>query len=99
MPRKSTSEIYQRGSATHVSPASPDLLPVSSLPSSAHIRIGAKMTSHGQETDLLAKIGEASVQVLGLLSLVLVSTWSVYFRGGLAWITENKALIFNVSST
>ncbi|GAQ86975.1 hypothetical protein KFL_003230200 [Klebsormidium nitens] len=53
------------------------------------------MAQAGQEKDLLTKIGEVSVQVLGILSLLLVIVWSVHFRGGLAWSIENKGLIFN----
>ncbi|XP_057424184.1 transmembrane ascorbate ferrireductase 1 [Lotus japonicus] len=36
------------------------------------------------------------VHVLGLAAVVLVLVWNLYFRGGLAWDSENKALIFNL---
>ncbi|KAG6522820.1 hypothetical protein ZIOFF_019975 [Zingiber officinale] len=36
------------------------------------------------------------IRLLGAASAALVITWAVYFRGGLALISDNKALIFNV---
>lgn len=90
-------EVYRRV------PAAPQpALPVSSSPGvshsySIHPRLGSKMAQAGQEKDVLAKVGEVSVQVLGVLSILLVVVWSVHFRGGLAWSTDNKGLIFNVS--
>ncbi|KAK9091158.1 hypothetical protein Sjap_024335 [Stephania japonica] len=36
-------------------------------------------------------------RVIGVLVLALVLTWNLHYRGGLAILTENKDLIFNVS--
>ncbi|KAK7315031.1 hypothetical protein VNO77_33563 [Canavalia gladiata] len=36
------------------------------------------------------------VHILGLVSIVLVLVWNLYFRGGLAWTSSNKSLIFNI---
>ncbi|KAI3677402.1 hypothetical protein L2E82_51685 [Cichorium intybus] len=36
------------------------------------------------------------VRSLGLLVLILVLIWNVYYRGGLALFSENKSLLFNV---
>lgn len=36
------------------------------------------------------------VRVIGVAVAALVLTWSVHYRGGLALISDNKALIFNV---
>lgn len=36
------------------------------------------------------------IRLLGAASAALVITWAVYFRGGLALISDDKALIFNV---
>lgn len=37
------------------------------------------------------------VHVLGVTGAVLVLIWNISFRGGLAWESTNKNLIFNVS--
>ncbi|CAL5200084.1 unnamed protein product [Lathyrus oleraceus] len=34
--------------------------------------------------------------VLGVVAYVFVLVWNFQFRGGLAWISTNKALIFNL---
>ncbi|CAJ2630042.1 unnamed protein product [Trifolium pratense] len=34
--------------------------------------------------------------VLGVVAIVLVFVWNLHFRGGLAWNSDNKALIFNL---
>eukprot|EP01018_Ginkgo_biloba_P013115 Gb_10110 [translate_table: standard] len=36
------------------------------------------------------------VHVLGVAIIVLVLVWCIYFRGGLAFVSTNKSLIFNV---
>ncbi|CAK8573528.1 unnamed protein product [Lathyrus sativus] len=36
------------------------------------------------------------VHVLGVVAAVLVLVWNFHFRGGLAWSSTNKALIFNL---
>ncbi|XP_058761777.1 transmembrane ascorbate ferrireductase 1-like [Vicia villosa] len=36
------------------------------------------------------------VHVLGVVAAVLVLVWNFHFRGGLAWSSPNKALIFNL---
>ncbi|KAL3526688.1 hypothetical protein ACH5RR_011344 [Cinchona calisaya] len=36
------------------------------------------------------------VRILGIAVTAIVLTWSIYFRGGLALISDNKDLIFNV---
>jgi cytochrome b-561 len=36
------------------------------------------------------------VHGLGLAALVLVLVWNIHFRGGLAWESSNKGLIFNI---
>lgn len=36
------------------------------------------------------------VRVLGMVTAALVLTWALHYRGGLALISENKDLIFNV---
>ncbi|XP_004496575.1 transmembrane ascorbate ferrireductase 1 [Cicer arietinum] len=36
------------------------------------------------------------VHLLGLVAIVLVLLWNLHFRGGLAWNSSNKALIFNL---
>lgn len=36
-------------------------------------------------------------QVLAVAGAVMVLVWCIYFRGGLAWESTNKSLIFNVS--
>ena len=36
------------------------------------------------------------VRILGVISAVLVLTWTVRYRGGLALVSDNKDLIFNV---
>jgi hypothetical protein len=33
--------------------------------------------------------------ILGVTAIVLVFIWNIHFRGGLAWSSDNKALIFN----
>ncbi|KVI10130.1 cytochrome b561, eukaryote [Cynara cardunculus var. scolymus] len=35
------------------------------------------------------------VHVLGVAGAVMVLVWNIYFRGGLAWESSNKNLIFN----
>jgi cytochrome b-561 len=37
------------------------------------------------------------VHALGISGLVLVLVWTIDFRGGFAWKSTNKSLIFNVS--
>eukprot|EP00246_Nothoceros_aenigmaticus_P005070 TRINITY_DN168_c0_g1_i1.p1 TRINITY_DN168_c0_g1~~TRINITY_DN168_c0_g1_i1.p1 ORF type:complete len:235 (+),score=29.47 TRINITY_DN168_c0_g1_i1:58-762(+) len=37
-----------------------------------------------------------AVHVLGLAAIVLVLVWSIHFRGGLAWSSSDKNLIFNL---
>lgn len=37
------------------------------------------------------------VRVIGIAVAALVLIWNVHYRGGLALISDNKALIFNVS--
>lgn len=37
------------------------------------------------------------VRVLGFTIAVLVLTWTVHYRGGLALSSDNKDLIFNVN--
>lgn len=39
------------------------------------------------------------VRIIGIAVTALVLTWTVHFRGGLALISDNKDLIFNVLST
>jgi hypothetical protein len=39
------------------------------------------------------------VHALGISLLVLVLVWTIDFRGGFAWESTNKSLIFNVSPT
>lgn len=34
---------------------------------------------------------------LAIADAVMVLVWCIYFRGGLAWASSNKSLIFNVS--
>lgn len=34
--------------------------------------------------------------LLGLAAIVLVLIWNLHFRGGLAWNSDNKGIIFNV---
>nr|XP_043631803.1 transmembrane ascorbate ferrireductase 1 [Erigeron canadensis] len=36
------------------------------------------------------------VHVLGVVGAVMVLVWNIHFRGGLAWESSNKNLIFNV---
>lgn len=36
------------------------------------------------------------VHLLGVVAIVLVLVWNLHFRGGLAWDSSNKAIIFNV---
>ncbi|KAJ7532642.1 hypothetical protein O6H91_13G013700 [Diphasiastrum complanatum] len=36
------------------------------------------------------------VHILGVVAAVLVLVWNIHFRGGLAWTSPNKDLIFNV---
>ena len=36
------------------------------------------------------------VHALGIAGAVMVLVWNIYFRGGLAWESSNKNLIFNV---
>lgn len=36
------------------------------------------------------------VRVIGITVAALVLTWNLHYRGGLALISDNKALIFNV---
>ncbi|KAI9091087.1 hypothetical protein K1719_028357 [Acacia pycnantha] len=36
------------------------------------------------------------VHVLGIALIVLVLVWNIHFRGGLAWESSNKSLIFNI---
>ncbi|KAG2715861.1 hypothetical protein I3843_03G100600 [Carya illinoinensis] len=36
------------------------------------------------------------VHVLGIAGLILVLVWTIDFRGGLAWESTNKSLIFNI---
>lgn len=36
------------------------------------------------------------VHLLGVAGAVMVLVWNIYFRGGLAWESSNKNLIFNV---
>ncbi|KAL2324525.1 hypothetical protein Fmac_023583 [Flemingia macrophylla] len=36
------------------------------------------------------------VHVLGIVAIILVLVWNIHFRGGLAWNSSNKALIFNI---
>ncbi|CAI9092210.1 OLC1v1027397C1 [Oldenlandia corymbosa var. corymbosa] len=38
----------------------------------------------------------AVTQVLGVAALILVLIWCISFRGGLAWESTNKSLIFNI---
>ena len=37
-----------------------------------------------------------AVHTVGAVVVVMVFVWSLAYRGGVAWTTENKALIFNV---
>lgn len=37
------------------------------------------------------------VHVLAVAGAVMVLVWNIHFRGGLAWESSNKNLIFNVS--
>lgn len=37
-----------------------------------------------------------AVRVIGVAVAALVLTWTIHFRGGLALISDNKDLIFNV---
>lgn len=39
-----------------------------------------------------------AVRVLGMIVAALVSIWALHFRGGLALVSDNKDLIFNVIS-
>ena len=39
-----------------------------------------------------------AVHVVGVVVVVMVFIWSLAFRGGVAWTTANKGLIFNVIS-
>lgn len=36
------------------------------------------------------------VHLLAVAGIVMVLVWNIHFRGGLAWESSNKALIFNV---
>uniref|UniRef100_A0A0D6R5N5 Cytochrome b561 domain-containing protein n=1 Tax=Araucaria cunninghamii TaxID=56994 RepID=A0A0D6R5N5_ARACU len=36
------------------------------------------------------------VHMLGVVGIVLVLVWNIYFRGGLAFVSTNKAQIFNI---
>ena len=36
------------------------------------------------------------VHALGVAGVVMVLVWCIHFRGGLAWESSNKNLIFNV---
>ncbi|MED6143430.1 hypothetical protein PIB30_006004 [Stylosanthes scabra] len=36
------------------------------------------------------------VHVLGVVAIILVLVWNIHFRGGLAWDSDNKNLIFNL---
>ncbi|KAK7343683.1 hypothetical protein VNO77_12614 [Canavalia gladiata] len=36
------------------------------------------------------------VHFLGVAAIVLVLVWNIHFRGGLAWDSSNKGLIFNI---
>lgn len=36
------------------------------------------------------------VRILGVAVAALVLTWTVHYRGGLALVSDNKDLIFNV---
>ena len=36
------------------------------------------------------------VHLLGIVLIILVLVWNIHFRGGLAWDSSNKSLIFNV---
>eukprot|EP00850_Spirogloea_muscicola_P017780 SM000156S02136 [mRNA] locus=s156:138103:139436:- [translate_table: standard] len=38
---------------------------------------------------------QAATHVLGALATALVAAWTLRFRGGLAWFTDQKSLIFN----
>eukprot|EP00850_Spirogloea_muscicola_P024695 SM001316S26852 [mRNA] locus=s1316:638:2125:- [translate_table: standard] len=37
----------------------------------------------------------AAARALGVAAVALVCVWSLHFRGGVAWLTDDKALIFN----
>ncbi|TKY45168.1 Transmembrane ascorbate ferrireductase 1 [Spatholobus suberectus] len=37
-----------------------------------------------------------AVHLLGIAGVVMVLVWNIYFRGGLAWNSSNKGLIFNI---
>ena len=39
-----------------------------------------------------------AVHVVGVAVVVMVFIWSLAYRGGVAWTTTNKGLIFNVIS-
>jgi cytochrome b-561 len=38
------------------------------------------------------------IRVIGLMVATLVLTWTLHYRGGLALVSDNKDLIFNVLS-
>lgn len=39
------------------------------------------------------------VHALAVVASVMVFVWSICYRGGFAWESTNKTLIFNVSSS
>lgn len=38
-----------------------------------------------------------SIRILGFVTALLVSAWAIGFRGGLALVSDDKDLIFNVN--
>ena len=67
-----------------------------SIPAKEHSDLPRQGVGMALENNGRPAVAVWAVHVVGAAVVVMVFIWSLAYRGGVAWTTENKGLIFNV---